>query len=1131
MKKIYTGPFGPSARNVWVDQAIKRIQQGEGESFLFILPTAQLLKDVRETLLQATGAMPGVHLLSFDDIANDLVKTCDPTAYPLTSFELQRIYENLVEKYADHPDVQALYKNYHLTGVKRSIVHAIGELKRSGLTIADANKLLEHDDIDRLQKALLFLFVHSEEAIRNVNQMNDLTGMSTEARLNHAAAVLESKNVPTWVEQIDTIWIDHFTDFTPLQLRLLHALIDRDHVKNVGIYIPYYPSLYEQLPEFNERFENNLNALVRHGLTHESFAQQSQQAIHQQVASDWGVEPTKTVTSSNQAINSLNEQLFTKDVSLVDSDAIDVIPCASIKKEVEIVAKEMKQELIDNPDLTPRDLAIVARDVERYESYLVERFEQENLPLQRAITVSLQQTPVVKQVLSLLQLEQTDWNRDDLIKVFEGDYIHWENQPPAHVIAWIKEQGIMSGKEKWLLFAERQLTFLEQQLEEADQNEERKKQALAYQLEETKRLRLWLEEVAEKTAQFPRQASFKTYIENVDQWLGHLHIKKAIVIHLRNGSYSHERLKRDLDSFEKIKESLQQLRISVARLGENERQLTFSDFIYAWTNGWKAERMVLKKGHRNGIAVLDPSSIRGLEYHSVYVLGCNDGVFPMHHSEQWLLDDTDRRKLKSYCTISSTHFQNEMEQVFFLMTMAVPQNKLTFTYVSPEIEEKVLLSPFVEEVTKRLDRTAETTERQKEALSKRPYPGNENRISSVKDYQLWLLNKGKEEADANVHLYHEQWLSRPLFTHMLDAVAVEHERTFGRFYSQWEGAIKDEAAVAKIRSLYSEERRFSVSQLNEYINSPLTFFFNRVLGVNPVEERELEVSKLDKGNIIHETLRRFYEQYRGQKLNSAELESYQQVLSAIFREEATQFASETIYEQSQLWQLEVDRLDRELQAWLKNDINCNRGALTPSYLELSFGLPVSADDQIDPQSSTEEIVVPLPEGAVRLYGKIDRIDCDEEGHFTIFDYKSSLGSAQNYKELYKGVYNYQLPIYLAAMKQWLTEERQQEAVIVGGTFYSTRKKDKFKQVGIWSKPLKKMSGLGSNQKKGFYEPIEEQINEDLAAVADALSRLRAGEFFLTSKQKPNDFYGDNAVFRYNEVAVRSKDKQQDKEER
>jgi len=118
--------------------------------------------------------------------------------------------------------------------------------------------------------------------------------------------------------------------------------------------------------------------------------------------------------------------------------------------------------------------------------------------------------------------------------------------------------------------------------------------------------------------------------------------------------------------------------------------------------------------------------------------------------------------------------------------------------------------------------------------------------------------------------------------------------------------------------------------------------------------------------------------------------------------------------------------------------------LWPAHFELSFGRPVRPD--CDPRSSPDPLVIDDNGPAIRIAGRIDRVDLDAAGRALIIDYKSG-ASAPGKREFEEGI-ALQVPLYV------LAASRVFGMAAVGGEYYAVFGNDR---VGFYADRTLKIS--------------------------------------------------------------------------
>ena len=200
------------------------------------------------------------------------------------------------------------------------------------------------------------------------------------------------------------------------------------------------------------------------------------------------------------------------------------------------------------------------------------------------------------------------------------------------------------------------------------------------------------------------------------------------------------------------------------------------------------------------------------------------------------------------------------------------------------------------------------------------------------------------------------------------------------------GSLTDETLLAELRERIIQEG-MSVSDLNAYVDCPYKFFCSFVLRLRPPEEASLEVGALERGNIIHTVLERFWRSYLTGPLPS--LQRAQAEIEGLLREEYGEYGEEPPLSEI-----------RMLRTFIRTDLKVAQAGFRPAHLERRFS----------------GLAVETAEGPVEIRGRIDRIDVSPEGHYVLYDYKT--GSAPSGPALMRGE-DVQIAAYLLAARDLL----------------------------------------------------------------------------------------------------------------
>lgn len=173
---------------------------------------------------------------------------------------------------------------------------------------------------------------------------------------------------------------------------------------------------------------------------------------------------------------------------------------------------------------------------------------------------------------------------------------------------------------------------------------------------------------------------------------------------------------------------------------------------------------------------------------------------------------------------------------------------------------------------------------------------------------------------------------------------------------------------------------FSASQIENYLLCPYLWFVQRRLRIQPIDE---EFGPLQMGDFAHHSLECFYQAFQQRtglsKVTPASLGEARAIMEETLAEQqALQFAlkpdDNRLVPLSEVELREVEDLKARLVRYLDFEAQLLPG-FRPLHLEYGVG-------------ETERVEY----AGVRLTGKIDRIDVDDQGHAVIIDYKGSLSA-------------------------------------------------------------------------------------------------------------------------------------------
>lgn len=1135
--------------------------QEEVQQPMLLLPTRHLLHQIRKRLLQQQPGVIDLKLVTFDDIARSILHDFGVSTVALERYGRQKLLRRLLHQYKNDARIACFRDWIDSDGLLHSLLHHIGEIKRSGYSASEwKRQILSLQSADcRKEHAIAFLYEKYQEALYDepgivFTDPEELLVLAhrflTQERMDELESLhLGLLTASEWSKPIAHLFVDHFTDFTPLQMKLLTALIARS--REAEVRFPFHPDDYEGLPHLREHVKQVSQQFIALGLNeetinrsnHKTFCFSKRTEVAGEIAFASAVEMEDGLTELVHLRANFMKPVKEKLTALQHTE---VFRACHPKREIERISKEIKR-LIYEEQISPANIALLIRDDATYRIWTEEIFKREGIHSTLSKKIKLHEVPFIRQLMALFRVEMTGWHRDTMLKLADGSYISWVHPPISGLAGWVKKVAIIDGKETWLRridFEHKQLedrlirmeydgiiasNILDDESEAADSETlEQEKEQLRQRMDRMDRLKAWVEEVDDKVQELGmnRPRTINDWLQRIEQMLSDLRFSDKFEELRQLQGYTPESYKRDTLALQKLESMLQIMRQTVSWLKLDEI-LSWSEIFTDLESQLRQQEIIVDEGVDEGVRILDPSAARGDRFDTVFVAGLNEGRFPLHHKENWLFDDESRQHVaQGSVLLPASHFHNEMEQLFLLMTMSMPRRRFILSYVSPEADEKSLPSAYMEWFFDSVEAGAwKHPAKYEDAMYSHVLPSDPQSISHRSEYIRWRLQSAAslrtepnfaEEPAAPFQVSIDFW---PTIKESLQVERIRREGTFGK----WDGCLEDAEIHRHLSELFSGERKYSVSLLNEAATCPFRFFLARVLGIRPLEEGRDEITPLEKGNLLHEVLRQLFQRHRGERMGVHLLSPLQDELRDIFLAECAKLERISLFSQSPIWPLEKQRLLKQLLSWLRNALSSEKDSeFRPAFFEFSFGLPLS--DGVDEASSEEPIFVSIGGESLPFYGRIDRVDMDDQGYFIIYDYKLNLNRYRGLQDIVEGVH-YQLPIYLAAFGKWLSEHRGIQARAAGAGFYSLEPKDKTKKKGLWDKGRIAEIGV-SSRNRGALDDLQPVVDQALEDAAQLMERIRKGAYHFLPHHQPDYFYADQRVYRIDKVKLVQRAKKQ-----
>jgi ATP-dependent helicase/nuclease subunit B len=518
----------------------------------------------------------------------------------------------------------------------------------------------------------------------------------------------------------------------------------------------------------------------------------------------------------------------------------------------------------------------------------------------------------------------------------------------------------------------------------------------------------------------------------MDSW----HLETVYGEAYKAGNITLAQLKAVVTTKNMVEEIFSEMVAAFEQSGQGKQKRPISEFLEFWEEQAKEKIITLTLGDKNGVKVVEASTIQGIVFPYVYILGMREGQFPKVKFENWIYNDQERKALNELgVTLPLTADTMKIDQYFFASVTAMAQKALTFSYYSDDVASA---SCYLQELQQYYPKAALTP----------IFSTTDVRQCFSADELIGILAQQEKLADTE-----EAWLTNKVGNDFGARKALDKSR--------WsEKAIFNGYLGQKRQCKY-----LSASALDNYVQCPFNYMVTNIWQTRPWEPLEKETQPAVIGDLYHLSLAKFLNKHLEENIgnadNAALLAELMHDLSAAYKELITK----CLISESEFSKYEYKRYQTVLEKWLlteqayqaKQKIN-----LLPKYLELAFGREGSKLPGLSIYIDEEETI---------FSGQIDRVDTDGN-KYMLTDYKSGLVPSGKAVALGKSL---QLPVYILAMENLLSVPQEQ---ILGAGYYALKS---YKRVGgLWENNFKEDLPWLYNTRPNNLTSVMEKAQESIA---------------------------------------------------
>lgn len=809
------------------------------------------------------------------------------------------------------------------------------------------------------------------------------------------------------------IWIDGFDGFTPQELEVIKSL---NKVADISVAL-------SSDSESSELFLLNNKTLEKL----KRFSNIDVVSLDEQKRFK-----NDELRHIEKAFNSFPVEKYIGETKYID---ISIMP--NLYDEVEKIAYDVSKKVRDE-NYRYSDLMVVTRNVEAYESIFKMIFERYEIPYFIDSKSELSLQPLVSLVLSLLDICNKGFQTQDIVTYLKTGLTNITDMNDIDKLEnYVLKYGIKGNK--WLC-------DWDFDTDEVNENINRIRNEV-------------ITPIVNFKESIEKQKTIKDVALGIYNFLVEIKIQEniqALLEQINDNEYVMSVETRYINAY------IQVWNIFVELLDEmvttlGEEKTTFERFAQILKQGISTKQIGLIPATKDGLTIGDISRSRSSHIKVMYVVGVNDGIFPMPYTSEGFLTDLERNELlEQNIEIAKDTKMLLLEEnfnIYKILTLASEELHLSYP-IADNVGTTLRPSSIINELKAMFPKIKENNF----LMAEHSF---EDLINTKKSTFIHLAAKSrlkadKEEVDSKWNAVYKWYKeNNPKFIDLIEA---------GLSYTNKTKNISKNLA----QNLYGSTMKSSVSKMETYASCPFMFYLK--YGLNLKERKTFKLETPDTGIFMHDILDKFAKHLEKNNISWREVEK--EDLNSI----ASQIVEETLTERKYNIFTSNNRL-KFLSIKLKRIVTRVLWIITLHIKNSEFDV-AGSEMTFGENSKYPPVTIELNEGnKLVLNGKIDRIDIakTEEGKYLrVIDYKSS-SKAINLSNVFYGL-QLQLITYL--------DVATTNDLIEGGALY-----------------LKLDDPMVKTKKNITPEEIEEQIREKLKMNGIVLADARLVQAMDTKMDK------------------------------
>ncbi|MBR3280491.1 MAG: helicase-exonuclease AddAB subunit AddB [Clostridia bacterium] len=967
------------------------IDSGFDKPIIYIVPE-QFSFESEKNLIKICGknGIIGAQVLSFKRLAYRVLTENNITINSISDSGKTMLIYYLLQKYENK--LQVLKGVSNNIGLVKTVSDEISEFKRYNISPDVLLKLdVKNEYLQMKLNDLSLIYSEYQEFIKNkFIDSNDVLTVLKDV-IHNTKSLYGAK-----------IWIDEFDGFIPQELIIINELITKCDVTISMI------SGEDELFELNN---SNIDKIV-------------DKTINKEYLMD-------IVRFKNNDLIHLEKNIFRLPINTYNNEVKNIFinKYKDSYEEVENVAKSILEFVRDeNSNYRFENIAILTRDTDKYKNTIKNIFPKYNIPFFIDDKKELSLEPLILLILSFIDIINNNYKYESVFSYLKTGLTNIDDENDIDLIEnYVLKWGI-KGK-KW----EEPFYIEDKNLEKINNIREK-----------------IINPIISFKENFSGRKTTKEIIKGLYDFINNIEVYNTIlnkIEKLKSGEGKDIRLALEYSQVWNV--LINVFDDMAATIGDE--LISFDKFQSVFKIGVSNYEISVIPSTKDKVIIGDVERTRNNEIKIIFIIGMNDGNFPISSQDEGFINDKERQLLLDNGVEIAKDTKKLLKQDYFNIykALSAPSDYLYISYPQSDLEGKALRCSFIINQIKAI-------------FPKLKENNSQNRIilSSKASFEAVIDDIRKRE-DNNFenddYFYLKKWYENNEKERYQNTIkGLDYKNTI-------EYMSKDIS-----NKLYGESMNSSVSKLESYMSCPYSFYLR--YGLN-LKEREIYSLQLpDIGSFLHEIIDLFTKKVLDENIDikSINKEECFSLVDDITESVLSNFRQNLFSSTGKL---------RSLSVKLKEQVKKTIWLIVYHIKSGSFNI-MGSEVEFGKDKEYPEINIELDDGnKLILSGKVDRIDVAKVGndkYIRIIDYKSS-NKAIKLSNVYYGI-QLQLLAYSDAISQ--------DVFKPGGVFY-----------------LKLDDPLLKTDRRISKEEVENNIIESLKMNGLAISNVKLIEALDNSFEK------------------------------